>query len=35
MKLADFVCGLSAGWAQIVIGQPLDFVKIKIQTAKG
>lgn len=27
----DFVCGLAAGWSQILTGQPLDFIKVKYQ----
>lgn len=33
MKVSDFCCGLLAGWTQVVVGQPFDFVKVKIQTA--
>lgn len=33
MDLKDFCCGLLAGWAQVIVGQPFDFVKVKIQTA--
>ena len=33
MNISDFVCGLFAGWTQVIIGQPFDFVKVKIQTA--
>lgn len=33
MNIIDFVCGLFAGWTQVLIGQPFDFVKVKIQTA--
>lgn len=33
MNITDFVCGLCAGWTQVIIGQPFDFVKVKIQTA--
>jgi len=33
MNLQDFLCGLTAGWTQIILGQPFDFVKVKIQTA--
>lgn len=29
----NFLAGLSAGWSQIIIGAPFDFVKTKIQTA--
>ena len=32
MNLKDFMCGMSAGTAQIVCGQPFDFLKVKIQT---
>lgn len=31
----DFICGLAAGWSQIITGQPLDFIKTKIQLANG
>lgn len=27
----DFMCGLAAGWSQILTGQPLDFIKTKFQ----
>lgn len=27
----DFICGLAAGWSQIITGQPLDFIKTKFQ----
>jgi hypothetical protein len=27
----DFVCGIGAGWSQIVTGQPLDYIKTKYQ----
>jgi len=33
MNVIDFVSGVLAGWAVVVTGQPLDFVKVKIQTA--
>jgi hypothetical protein len=33
MNVSDFCCGLLAGWAQVIVGQPFDFVKVKIQTA--
>lgn len=33
MNISDFCCGLLAGWAQVIVGQPFDFVKVKIQTA--
>ena len=29
------MCGLTAGWTQILIGQPLDFLKTKYQTGNG
>ena len=32
MDPKDFVCGLLAGWAQVLVGQPLDYMKVKIQT---
>jgi hypothetical protein len=31
MKFQDFVCGLFAGWSQILAGQPLDYIKVKYQ----
>lgn len=31
----DFVCGLAAGWSQIITGQPLDFIKTKFQLSNG
>ncbi len=34
MNSTDFFCGLLAGWAQVIFGQPFDFVKVKIQTEK-
>jgi hypothetical protein len=30
----DFLCGLAAGWSQIVTGQPLDYIKTKFQLSK-
>jgi solute carrier family 25 protein 38 len=30
-NLKDFICGITAGWTQVIIGQPLDYIKIKIQ----
>jgi Mitochondrial carrier protein len=33
MKATDFLCGLIAGWSQIIVGQPFDFVKVRVQTA--
>lgn len=30
----DFLCGLAAGWSQILTGQPLDFIKTKFQLSK-
>ena len=35
MRLLDFACGLMAGWTQILIGQPLDFLKTKYQIGEG
>lgn len=29
----DFVCGVMAGWSQVLVGQPLDFIKMKFQTS--
>ena len=34
MKATDFVCGLFAGWTQVLVGQPLDYIKIRIQAAQ-
>ena len=34
MNMIDFACGVVAGWSQILIGQPFDFIKVKIQTSK-
>lgn len=34
MNPSDFVCGVLAGWTQVFFGQPFDFVKVRIQTAK-
>ena len=31
MSVLDFMCGLAAGWSQIITGQPLDFIKTKYQ----
>ena len=33
ISLNDFVAGFFAGVSQLVVGQPLDFIKIKMQTA--
>lgn len=33
MNLVDFYCGLVAGWSQVLIGQPFDFIKTKIQSS--
>ena len=30
----DFLCGLAAGWSQILTGQPLDYIKTKFQLSK-
>lgn len=32
MKFQDFVCGIFAGWSQIIFGQPLDYIKVRLQT---
>jgi hypothetical protein len=32
MKFQDFIFGLLAGWSQIIVGQPFDFIKVKLQT---
>ena len=34
MNSNDFACGLLAGWAQVIVGQPLDYIKVRIQTAR-
>jgi len=34
MNPTDFFCGLVAGWTQILVGQPFDFIKVRIQTAQ-
>lgn len=34
MSKLDFLCGLAAGWSQILTGQPLDFIKTKYQLSK-
>lgn len=33
MNAIDFFSGACAGWSIVAVGQPLDFVKVKIQTA--
>ena len=33
MNFLDFISGTISGWAVVAVGQPLDFVKVKIQTA--
>ena len=33
MNANDFFCGLLAGWSQVAVGQPFDFLKVRIQTA--
>ncbi len=33
MNATDFICGLFAGWSQVIVGQPFDFIKVRIQTA--
>lgn len=35
MPLADFAAGFLAGCAQVIVGQPLDYIKIKLQVAEG
>jgi hypothetical protein len=32
MKFQDFICGLFAGWSQILTGQPFDYIKTIYQT---
>ncbi len=34
MNIQDFASGLLAGWAQLLVGQPLDFIKVRVQTSK-
>jgi len=31
ITLKDFVCGTFAGWLQVIVGQPFDIVKVRIQ----
>ena len=33
MNPKDFLSGMLAGWAQVLVGQPLDLIKVRIQTA--
>ena len=33
MNAIDFFSGACAGWAIVATGQPLDYIKVKIQTA--
>lgn len=30
-NIKDFICGLMAGWSQIVTGQPFDYIKTHFQ----
>lgn len=32
MDIVDFVCGALGGWSVIAVGQPLDYVKVRLQT---
>lgn len=34
IPLNDFVAGFLAGVSQLIVGQPLDFIKIKMQTSQ-
>ena len=34
MHIQDLFCGIIAGWSQIIVGQPFDFIKVKVQTEK-
>ena len=31
ITLKDFVCGTIAGWLQVIVGQPFDIIKVRIQ----
>lgn len=31
ITLKDFVCGTFAGWLQVIVGQPFDIIKVRIQ----
>jgi hypothetical protein len=31
MKIEDLLCGIIAGWSQIIVGQPFDYVKVVAQ----
>ena len=32
MNTVDFLSGMLAGWSQVLVGQPLDLLKVRIQT---
>lgn len=32
ITLKDFVCGTFAGWLQVIVGQPFDIIKVRIQS---
>lgn len=34
IPLNDFIAGFCAGTSQLIVGQPLDYIKIKMQTSK-
>lgn len=34
MDVIHFACGALAGWSVIAVGQPLDFIKVKLQTSQ-
>ena len=35
MRFIDFVCGIGTGWTHILVGQPLDFIKVRYQIGEG
>lgn len=35
IPLVDFVAGFIAGCSQVIIGQPLDYIKTKMQVEEG
>jgi hypothetical protein len=34
MSTINFICGACAGWTMVAVGQPFDYIKVKIQTSK-
>jgi len=34
MNFLDFLSGSVSGWAIVAVGQPLDYIKVKVQTAR-